>query len=877
MLFVPSMGVALRDVPAPAWVKGAYGGSGGTPPPDIAVHFDEGRAYQKGKSSFALTDILTCARNSVAYANNSAGVWTQFPINTMRITDLGCLTETGKTNSIRNNSMQGAVVGTPGTLPTNWIAGGGSGLVPSVVGTGTENGVDYIDIRVNGTTAAGNGNTNIFFENATSVAALTGQTWTYSVFLKMVAGSFSNIIGIVWAINENTSAGAQVTTHQSNLATSSAPLLGALGNLRVARTDALTGGATVAAVQPLFQVSANVASAIDITLRIGWPQLEQGGFASSPIRTTSAAVVRPADIITVANPPAIPGPVSMYTAYTNQGVGVGGWCSSATIGQVGDSVNNVVIMYDGQAGGGSRNVQVFVGSAVQGTAVAGNMVIGYPQRAAAAVAPGDIAMSRNGAPAVVVAGTGSFPSSLAVIWIGWGRNQALNGFLTRAAFWVNKRLSNAQLQALTAASPWMLQGDGVVANTDLDFQNGVYWNRGAAVPLAGLLTCVRSISAYADDTNGNWTLFAPNVARITNKGLLVEEPRTNGVRNNVGLGAVPGTPGTIPTNWALMAPSPYQGVSTDVWSSGVINGVDTVTFHIYGTPAATFGLVTYFEQPTVIAAANGQQWVVSAFIQFSNLNNVGPSSGFSIYEINSVGAGLANQLGTTFYPLVLTRGSYVFTLGQATTAYLFPGFQIHAQAGLPLDLLFTVGWPQAEQGQFATSPIRTTGAAVQRPGETVALAQIPTFTNGKYTVYTAGSPLLGQQGTNRNLISLSNTGANRTEIYSPAGSNALAALYMLGFVAQMQAVIAGGLWDTGTSLRSIFAVAGGDQAATDAPAGAGVSITPGTGVGTFLPSEIYIGSLLGGGSNWLNGYITRVAIWPDVRISNNTLTGIVMP
>jgi hypothetical protein len=39
---------------------------------------------------------------------------------------------------------------------------------------------------------------------------------------------------------------------------------------------------------------------VDFTLRIGWPQLEQStaGAPSSPIRTTSAAVTRAADVVT---------------------------------------------------------------------------------------------------------------------------------------------------------------------------------------------------------------------------------------------------------------------------------------------------------------------------------------------------------------------------------------------------------------------------------------------------------------------------------------------------------------------------------------------------------------------------------------------------
>jgi len=44
-------------------------------------------------------------------------------------------------------------------------------------------------------------------------------------------------------------------------------------------------------------------TAIDLTLRIGSPQLEQQAVASSPIPTTAAAVTRPADVLTLATTP----------------------------------------------------------------------------------------------------------------------------------------------------------------------------------------------------------------------------------------------------------------------------------------------------------------------------------------------------------------------------------------------------------------------------------------------------------------------------------------------------------------------------------------------------------------------------------------------
>ena len=90
---------------------------------------------------------------------------------------LGLLIEEQRTNSIRNNTMVGAVAGTPGTAPTNW---GGSaptsnGVNRQIVGTGIEDGINYIDYRIAGTTTS-----TLFFgfspELSTVVAATNGQT-----------------------------------------------------------------------------------------------------------------------------------------------------------------------------------------------------------------------------------------------------------------------------------------------------------------------------------------------------------------------------------------------------------------------------------------------------------------------------------------------------------------------------------------------------------------------------------------------------------------------------------------------------------------------------------------------------------------------------
>jgi hypothetical protein len=100
------------------------------------------------------------------------------------------------TNFIRNNTMAGAVAGTPGTIPTNWSISGDAGITREIVGTGTSNGITYIDIRYSGTTPAVGGLNNINLDSLTAAAAVNGQSWTFLSYFAIVGGTTTGVTGI---------------------------------------------------------------------------------------------------------------------------------------------------------------------------------------------------------------------------------------------------------------------------------------------------------------------------------------------------------------------------------------------------------------------------------------------------------------------------------------------------------------------------------------------------------------------------------------------------------------------------------------------------------------------------------------------------------
>jgi hypothetical protein len=250
--------------------------------------------------SLYLPREFTCSRaDNTATRINRNGNIEGVNANVPRIDYFGgqasLLVEPSGINSIRNNSMVGAVAGSlpgsPGTLPMNW-AESLNGLVRQSVALGTENGVSYIDIRYSGT--ATGGSCAVLFETATQIVASTGQTWSNSVYLKIIAQPNPPIAYRLGMWEYNTSG----TVFGGSFATAVVPTTTSLQ--RFTQTRALTG-ATTDRVRPLFDVSMTSGQTYDFTIRIGYPQMEQSSVATSVIPTTTGSVTRNADVISLTN------------------------------------------------------------------------------------------------------------------------------------------------------------------------------------------------------------------------------------------------------------------------------------------------------------------------------------------------------------------------------------------------------------------------------------------------------------------------------------------------------------------------------------------------------------------------------------------------
>lgn len=407
---------------------------------------------------------------------------------------------------------------------------------------------------------------------------------------------------------------------------------------------------------------------------------------------------------------------------------------------------------------------------------------------------------------------------------------------------------------------------------DFDFVNGVYRQDavGSNSAASNFITTSRASIGYADDTAGNWTSFLSNVARITNKGLLVEGARTNSLRNNSMQGAVVGAPGTLPTNWTSQYSANQGTLALSVVAFGTLKGIDYIDFRLAGTPAGAGILQIFPEAKTQIAAVSGQAWTASNFgcMPAGSITNIN-SVGLAVIEYTSGGVFVAQTAGTAgiygINPSLFGtfKGIITRTLTGGTTAFVDSSFQITYAAAVATDITIRIGWPQIEQGTFASSPIRTTGAAATRTADVVTVTTPPTF-GSAYTIFGKGTPNAPVAFTiDQTLLSVSDgTSDNHARLFRINTTATPGFRWQVGGVGNN--ATAADVWLANTSGR----IAGSGIDSQQAVSFNGGAVGTLAQAGTPPLSAINIGTQIGGVVPWY-GYVEHVALWSNTRLLND--------
>ena len=223
---------------------------------------------------------------------------------------------------------------------------------------------------------------------------------------------------------------------------------------------------------------------------------------------------------------------------------------------------------------------------------------------------------------------------------------------------------------------------------------------------AGEATYFNAAGSLVQAAAGEWRIDHDPVT-LARRGLLREPRRTNWVANSRLNGAAPGTPGTLPTNWAATASG---GLAlTEISFVGSEDGLPCIDLRITGATAGIGVFALTFISTTAAPAANAEIWTGSWYWRL--VAGSGPNvwqMGWQEYPAAGTPALVDVTVAVTAPTGAALRGQRVINTrtlaGGATVAFVRHRLRLAVPAGTH-DFTLRLAVPQLELGAFATSPI----------------------------------------------------------------------------------------------------------------------------------------------------------------------------
>ena len=238
------------------------------------------QVYSRREVPTSFASVLAMARNSLAdcFGPQNVTLLPQAAVNAARIDGRGFLSEELTAYVANNSALTGLVAGTPGTTPTNWVAGAASGgLSRQVVGTEMRNGALGMLLRYSGTP---NTTSTLVFQFGGANARTAGDTVSHGILIALAAGSLTNLTGFQLRSGSETVTTAFTPTATPQWVTNTRVLTGTDGSLRVRFncTDTVTP--------------------VDFTLWVALPTTVNGPYLLSPAITGTSSFTRLGDVLT---------------------------------------------------------------------------------------------------------------------------------------------------------------------------------------------------------------------------------------------------------------------------------------------------------------------------------------------------------------------------------------------------------------------------------------------------------------------------------------------------------------------------------------------------------------------------------------------------
>ena len=735
-----------------------------------------------------------------------------------------------------HTNSAGTGAANPSTLPTTWSETVPSGITRTVVGSGVENGVEYVEFRIQGTPASGGHAYQLRF-GAVTVASVPGHIWTNSAYLSLVGGTLTNV-NTVNLSNDQFSAGPVflarlIGTDRKASLTSSLR--------RFSDTSTIANASTTIA-SPILEFPWT-SGAVDFTFRVGWPQYERRAWAGTPVRTTNAARF----------------PV-ISEWFTSRNEIRNSVAAGAVAGSPGTFPTNWVVANSAGCswsviGTGTQNGIEFIDVRLQGTAGSGGPSIAFESTTQIVASSGQSWASTFFC--YLVSGT--------LTGISNTQNLISEGDAGGTLVTTNNTVFTANDTTLLSAA----RRTHIVASTNAStarIRNSFILTEAAS----GAVDATFRIAlpqlerqSFATDPIRTTGLAANGNTRL---GVPIEGARTNEIRNNTMQGAVAGSPGTIPTTWQVGGGA---GLTRTI-ATGTIDGQPFIDYRFNGTTGDANGIQLDLSQFTTITAATGQAWALSVGLalvggSLANITSILPvireGTSASVLVLSNNGSDIKQSLGAN-----IRRFAYSVTLsGGATTERVTPRIQVSYSNGVAVDFTLRIMLPNFEQTSVPSiTPIRTFNAAVTRPTDApeLGVANFPSMQNGGHML-TEWLP--GRVNGFSSPLTLRQDASNFTSITQDTvfgnALNTVAAVPSPGFTPINPLAVL-------RNARMAFSFAANNYKA----AGNGGAISSGV-VGATLPTYgvLRFGYSTSGVNDYLHGYLRRGRVVPRTLTDAETV------
>ncbi len=394
-------------------------------------------------------------------------------------------------------------------------------------------------------------------------------------------------------------------------------------------------------------------------------------------------------------------------------------------------------------------------------------------------------------------------------------------------------------------------------------------------PAVDVVTLGASASGVVGQVQGVIS-FPANEPRLTSRGLLVEEARTEATLNNVwdgweiGESITSDVQGGSVANGALFGWA--SGLTVTLVGKGVDKGLPYLDLRVQGTPATSPHFRAQFTvSANAPAAVAGEAWVGTCDLALvsGSLTNV-TGTALRIDELNSSNAVLATRAGGSIVPTsTLTRFSHQFSLSDAACAKA-RSYLAFSGSGAAVDYTIRIAAPNCHKGTGVTSRILTGQVPLTRAADPSWITGLGAYLSAPFTLSVEAdfTPL---NAVSQRLVGVSDGTANTVAQVAKSAGNQLVSQTVVGGTITTPAgptATAAGVYKAAMRVRP-----GDVKHAVNAALQTGLTASAPTGLHTLDIGHLRSGS-------HINGAIRRIQIaknTTDAQLKRFTTSGYAIP